>query len=420
MKVHTLASVIAAGISISAVTPTMAADTAVDNQELLRRIDELEQKVKQLEQRKAPDSEAAQAKTDELEQKIKVLERKKEIEDEANQAKAKEAPIVRAGKDGFGLRSADGNFDLRLRGYVQADARLYHSDVSNPAPDTFLLRRVRPIVEGTLFKQIGFRIMPDFGGGTTVIQDAYVEGNFAPQFKIRAGKFKPPVGLERLQSGTDLSFVERAFPTGLVPNRDIGIQLSGDILNGAVNYAAGIFNGVVDGGGGDLDSNSNKDYIARLFAEPFKNTELESLRGFGLGLAYSHGEQSGNAATSNLPRYVTPGQQTFFNYLATSAATATTPSVPGAFADGTRERISPQFYYYIGPFGLLGEYVQSKQEVQSRRCAQRPNKRSLATSGFLGVHWRGCFLPRRQPSFAIRLGSEPVGCVRSRGPGEPP
>ncbi len=341
----------------------MAAETTPDNQELLRRIDELEQKVKLLEQKKATDNDATQAKTEELEQKVKILERKKEIDDEVSQAKAKDAPIVRAGKDGFGLRSADGNFDLRLRGYVQADARLYHSDVSNPAPDTFLLRRVRPIVEGTIFKQIGFRIMPDFGGGTTVIQDANVEGNFAPHFKIRVGKFKPPVGLERLQSGTDLLFVERAFPTGLVPNRDVGVQLSGDILNGTVNYAAGIFNGVVDGGSGDLDSNNNKDYIARIFAEPFKNTESDGLRGLGVGLAYSHGEQSGNAAASSLPRFVTPGQQPFFNYLATNAATGTAPSVPGAFADGSRQRISPQFYYYVGPFGLSGEYVQSKQEV---------------------------------------------------------
>jgi len=28
-----------------------------------------------------------------------------------------------------------------------------------------------------------------------------------------------------------------------------------------------------------------------------------------------------------------------------------------------RVRFSPQFYYYVGPFGLLGEYVESRQDI---------------------------------------------------------
>ena len=44
--------------------------------------------------------------------------------------------------------------------------------------DTFVLRRVRPILEGTLFKNFDVRLTPDFGGGTTVLQDAYVDLRF--------------------------------------------------------------------------------------------------------------------------------------------------------------------------------------------------------------------------------------------------
>jgi phosphate-selective porin OprO/OprP len=33
-------------------------------------------------------------------------------------------------------------------------------------------------------------------------------------------------------------------------------------------------------------------------------------------------------------------------------------------ADGRHTRLSPQGYFYSGPFGLLAEYVQSKQEVR--------------------------------------------------------
>ena len=35
-----------------------------------------------------------------------------------------------------------------------------------------------------------------------------------------------------------------------------------------------------------------------------------------------------------------------------------------AVANGNRYLISPQAYYYVGPFGLLGEYVQTAQDVK--------------------------------------------------------
>jgi len=208
-------------------------------------------------------------KIQELDQKIRVLDRKIEIDKEAAAEKAKTAGQANASKDGFSLRSADGNFVLRLRGYAQFDGRFWTQDEQKPQVETFLLRRVRPIFEGTVYKIFDFRIMPDFGQGQTVLFDAYLEARFNPAFRVRAGKFKPPVGLERLQSATDILFVERALPTNLVPNRDLGVQVGGDLAGGAVNYALGVFNGVPDLGNGDADSNNDKDVAARVFFQPF-------------------------------------------------------------------------------------------------------------------------------------------------------
>lgn len=247
-----------------------------------------------------------------------------------------------AGKDGFTLKSADGAFQLKIRGYTQLDGRFYSGDDERPANDTFLLRRIRPNIEGTLFKIFDFRIMPDFAQGQTVLFDGYLEGRFHPAFKVRAGKFKPPVGLERLQSATDIFFVERAFPTSLVPSRDVGIQVSGDVSG--FNYAVGYFNGVPDGvNGGDVDPEDDKDVAARLFF---------TRKGLGFGIAASQGSTTGSVTATGLPGYRTPGQQTFFSYR------------PEAFADGDRARLSPQGYLYLGRFGLLAEYVQSAQEVR--------------------------------------------------------
>jgi phosphate-selective porin OprO and OprP len=71
------------------------------------------------------------------------------------------------------------------------------------------MRRVRPILEGTFYHDFDFRIMTDFGNGaasSTLLQDAYLEWHHWSWLKIRAGKFKPPVGLEQLHVGHRFDF----------------------------------------------------------------------------------------------------------------------------------------------------------------------------------------------------------------------
>jgi phosphate-selective porin OprO/OprP len=318
---------------------------------------------------------------EELDQKVRILERNNELDKEAAADKAKSATTVSIGQSGFQVRSADSNFVLKVRGYVQVDGRFY-ADQAFPgslssvpgsrsypgsASDTFLLRRVRPIFEGTVFDKYDYRVMLDFGQNVAssaanngFVQDAYMTARFLPEFQVVAGKLKEPVGLERLQSGANLLFVERGLPTQLVPNRDVGAGVQGDLLQGTLSYAAGAFNGVGDGGSGDFDisdtSDDEKDVAARLFAHPFKNTAMAGLRGLGLGVAGTYGHQDGA-----LRSYSTPGMQRFFTYYNGVGTNATRPNV---VADGLHWRLSPQAYYYWGPFGAFGEYVISSQEVR--------------------------------------------------------
>ncbi len=206
----------------------------------------------------AHESEAAKQTVDDrlesLDQKVRILERRLELEKEGEDARAKEAPILGAGKDGFFLKSKDGSFQLKLRGYVHADGRFFFEDDEKPNANTFLLRRARPIFEGTLFKIFDFRIMPDFGEGKTVLQDTYLDARFLLELKLQVGKFKTPFRIEHLQSATDIRFIERGLPNNLIPNRDVGTQLHGDLLGEVVSYAIGVFNGVPDGGSGDIET----------------------------------------------------------------------------------------------------------------------------------------------------------------------
>ena len=175
---------------------------------------------------------------DELDQQIRILNRMRELAADSVGAAAKDRVTATAGaKDGFSLKSADGRYTLRFRGYFQSDGRLFPGTDATGGIDNLLIRRARPIIEATVGRYFEFRLMPDFGGASPTIFDAYWDGKFAPELVVRAGKFKPPVGLERLQSATDVTFAERGLPTNLVPSRDVGLQVSGDISEGVLGLS---------------------------------------------------------------------------------------------------------------------------------------------------------------------------------------
>jgi len=327
--------------------------------------------------------EELRALVQELSQKVKIIERKDEINEEAAVAAKKEAPVVKASANGFGLESADGKNSIKFSGLLQADYRSYQdgaNDVRNrsntragsldangfhDANDTALLRRIRPTIQGTLFGKYDFRFTPEFAGGSASAVDAYIDARLDPAFKIRAGKYKPFVGLERLQGGSDIKFVERSYVTNaILPNRDVGVSVYGDVFGDKLSYAVGVNNGVVDGGnattGNEFDG--SKEVTARLFATPFKD-DANALSGLGFGIAGTYtnidGERNldftntsaADATRNGLPSYLTDGQQTFFRYGSASVA------------DGKRSRITPQASYYYGPLGLITEYARVNQDV---------------------------------------------------------
>ena len=286
-----------------------------------------------------------ESKIQELDQRVRVSERLKEIKDEEADAKAKNTASVSADQGGFYIRSGDGSFALKIGADLQVDNRSFTGPGSALTSDTVLLRRLRPTFSGTVYRNVDFFFRPDFGGGTTAIYEAYIELKYVPRAKLRVGKFKPPVGLERLQADDDTNFVERGLPTLLVPSRDIGYQISGDIVSKRVNYAVGVFNGVPDNGLSDAAAGAQRDYSARLWLTPFAPSSGSPLAGLGFGAAIS----GGNADGITLPSYRTFGQAAFL------------PFATGVTQAGHRTRTSPQALYNIGSFGLLAEYVLAEE-----------------------------------------------------------
>ncbi|HYC57125.1 MAG TPA: porin [Candidatus Binatia bacterium] len=299
---------------------------------------------------------------EELEKALRQVQKDTRTLEVAEEVRTKAKP--NAGyKDGFFLNSDDGKYKLKVGGYVHADSRWALDHHSRDITDGFSIRRARLDIRGTLADRFEFRVMPDFAGSSLVLQDAYVDWKFALPFILRVGKMKTPFGIERLQSATALQFMERALTDNLVPNRDLGVQLYGDIAQGVFSYQAGVFNGVVDGGSTDVNLNDAVDLAARVFSHPFRNTPWKHAQGLGLGVAGSWGEHQGTPANSQLPQFRTSSRAAFFRYRGDDTATAGVDET--TVADGAHWRVSPQAYWYAGPFSALGEYVYSSQQIRS-------------------------------------------------------
>jgi phosphate-selective porin OprO and OprP len=292
-------------------------------------------------------------------------------------------------RDGLWFSTADGSTHLQVHGYAQADNRMFSSNTHGQELDTFLFRRIRPLFEGTLFNQVDFRLMPDFGQYNPQIQEAYLELKTLPYAKLRVGKFKEPIGLEVLRQDRDLSFTERSMASDLLPLRYLGAQLSGSLWSKSINYEAGYFQGSSDGSNAVFTQwTHGNEGVGRVFFMPFAATSNNALKNLGFGAAGSAGHQHGSISGLK-----TMAQTSFFKYSST------------AVADGQHNRISPQAYYYAGPFGVIAEYMISSQEVFNKGKTGRIRNEAWEVQGsvmltgdknsYAGFHPRNGFEPNR-------------------------
>jgi phosphate-selective porin OprO/OprP len=340
----------------------------------------------------APAPAADVERFDDVEQTARIAARKLELLEEEAAKKAKESPKVTADDKGFSLRLPDNSFVLRIRGLVQGDGRFFLDNEVLQATDTFLVRKLRPTLEGTLFGLIDFRLTPELAG-TPSILDGYVDLHPWDWLRLRVGKMKAPVGLERLQGDADRVFLEQALIANLSSQRDVGIQLWGDIAGGLVHYVAGIFNGAADTTGADVDINHAKDFQGRLFFHPFRIEALKDFGNLGIGVSAATGNRKGAAdpATrlttplspfqTGLSPFRTAGQNRFFQYLAPASDTTGAQTV---FAHERATRINPQLYYYYESIGLLAEYLWLRQGVQkgNNNITELTNQSAAVTASY--------------------------------------
>jgi len=282
--------------------------------------------------------------------------------------------FVDAGPGGFTVRSADKSAQLRFHLQVQGDGRFWRGTTPTKVSETFFLRRAIPWIDGTLPGGISFLVAPDFsqisttnsaaqGNAAINLPDAYFQLKVIDELQLRLGKFRAPIGLERLQPTGQLFFNEFALATELTPLRDVGAQLQGEIVGGYAGYAAGVFNGAVDNAYTDIDPSRYKDAEGLVYVKPFGPAKPELFQYLVLGAAGTVGRRrSGPQAagqSTSLPTYKSPGGAAIFSY-----KTGATPDVTNTVvASGQQRRFNVHGYYSIGPAGILAEYISSQQRV---------------------------------------------------------
>lgn len=321
----------------------------------------------------ASDIAALKAQIQALDQKIQVLEQHEDDDQQSAAEASKPVPQITIGQNGFTFADAHTNFVVGLHAVLQVDSRTFGSDDKVRGSSGFILRRARPILSGTVDRDFDFEFIPDFGNGTAgsasaastpSIYDAWINYRYSDELQFQGGKFKTPIGLEQLQADANLLFNERSLVTDLVPNRDLGFQVHGDIDGGLLNYAVGVFNGVGDARNtSNYSFQDNREFDGRVFVLPFKTSHVFALQNLGAGLAGGWGQSSitntlglPNTTGGSLPGFTTDGQQQFFAY---------NPASGSVVANATHWRLSPQASYYWGPLGVFGEYAISDQGVKT-------------------------------------------------------
>ena len=286
-----------------------------------------------------------------LDEVLDILKEKSQITEEKYQelksrAKKEGAGKILAGIEGVRpfFKSADGQHKLELTGRLNFDLRAYEDDTRNldgsDQRTNFLVRRARIGFDATFFKYLNVVVEGDFGAGSAILQWGYIDLKYFPEARLRAGQFKVPFSFEELTSSRFTDFVERSVVNNLVPTFDLGVMLHGSLLDGAVEYGAGVFNGA---GQNAAETNDSKDIAGRLLVRPLKLMNLPDLGELHLAGHITHGDQDSGQSL----RGRTDGKFEFF---------------PRTTTRGDRLRYGFEAVYNYGPFGLYGEYVGSEEE----------------------------------------------------------
>ncbi len=156
------------------------------------------------------------------------------------------------------------------------------------------------------------------------------------------GKQKEPISMERLMSMVYLPMQERsAVADSLLPSRNVGVVMAGNMFDERISLAGGVFNDWLDKDQpGSLSANSTQ-LVGRATWVPWMSENESTLLHLGAGLRHSNGREGGLITSepefNQAPEYI---ESSFFDV-------------------DSYDSYQAEASLRSGPFWLHGEYIRS-------------------------------------------------------------
>lgn len=264
-----------------------------------------------------------------------------------------EFPLKAVYDDGFGLRSADNEFQLRLRFLTQVDGKLFTPTDQEPARSGMYVPRFRTYFEGQLREEFEYELsLQRSVEGTFDLLDANINFRPSEEFQIRVGRSLTPY------SYAWYDHLEQFYITperGLLPlnfglARQVSVIVHGVLGDGTLEYALGPTFGHI---AGLADTNAAREGVGYVNYRPFLNSTVDPyFKHLNIGGSIAMGRQS--LATTPLP--LRTSIQTSENDDAAQAAS----SIFFEFDDtvrqnGNRRQGALHAANYSGPFSIEAE-----------------------------------------------------------------
>ena len=350
------------------------------------RLQKLERAVEQLQKRNAElEQEVSSLKKQSTSEPGATGKRKTEVTYDGKSYVEKSVAVEE--KPGIFVTPRASEFKLVLGGYIQMNLEdgavsAFEGRFGQTAlKDRFRLRRARINLTGDFAENFDFKVEGDFenSDGINANRDAFsgtdifVNWHQFAEANVKAGQWKAPFGLEQLTPDPTLIIIERSLPTGAItPERQIGVQVWGKPFTNIwpaqkdlLTYYAGIFNG--NGRNVTVNDNNNFMYVRRLELLPWQGKLLGQNSSLKLGadVLNSRDDKGTNISQS-------------LNLLVNSDGSLSPFTLPGA---DERTAWSVDAWFNLGPFDLIGEYLQEK--VNGRTVAGvAPGFANFTTNGF--------------------------------------
>ena len=174
--------------------------------------------------------------------------------------------------EGLELSSPDDEFKLTFHNLTQAEFRGFPTNQQGILQSQFFIPRQRWYFTGRVTRNIEYYTVINRGYGALDLLDAFVTYRIDERFRLRAGRMKTPYLYEYYSIAEgDLIAPERSlYADNMAANRQMGMMALGELLEGRLGYALGVFNGPRRS---FQDFNSAKDVIGYFNTRPFLKSE---------------------------------------------------------------------------------------------------------------------------------------------------